>query len=265
MTHAVWGVLAAQLSGGNAAAGAAGAFSSELAARHIAAEMFPDTKPGDLNQDQKQLISLLGTMAAGIADGVVGNSTAAATTGAQAGKNAVENNGLSYESLIPLRVTQDASLALDIAPHGKSGEEIYSAIEDSHLGPAVGREYKPNAKFEASAGVGLAVKGGAEINNDYFSVTKGYTKEFGATAGATIGVDFGPYAPGLFGNLERDYAISGGFGVGSAGLSVGKDGISVSLGGGPSIRLKTSTTSHQSEKIEMNGDTTKEIYHYDFK
>ncbi|WP_197061686.1 polymorphic toxin type 25 domain-containing protein [Cedecea neteri] len=29
--------------------------------------------------------------------------------------------------------------------------------------------------------------------------------------------------------------------------------------------MKTSTTSHQSEKIEMNGDTTKEIYHYDFK
>ncbi|VEB97023.1 Possible hemagglutinin (DUF638) [Cedecea lapagei] len=56
--------------------------------------MFPDTKPGDLNQDQKQIVSLLGTMAAGIAGGVVGNSTAAATTGAQAGKNAVENNAL---------------------------------------------------------------------------------------------------------------------------------------------------------------------------
>lgn len=95
MAHAVWGALAAQLSGGNAAAGAAGAFSGELAARHIAAEMFPDTKLGDLNQDQKQLISLLGTMAAGIAGGVVGNSTAAATTGAQAGKNSVENNTLS--------------------------------------------------------------------------------------------------------------------------------------------------------------------------
>ncbi|WP_336982322.1 MULTISPECIES: hemagglutinin repeat-containing protein [unclassified Cedecea] len=98
MAHAVWGALAAQLSGGNAAAGAAGAFSGELAARHIAAEMFPNTKPGDLNQDQKQLVSLLGTMAAGIAGGVVGNSTASATTGAQAGKNAVENNLLGATS-----------------------------------------------------------------------------------------------------------------------------------------------------------------------
>ncbi|WP_232012384.1 VENN motif pre-toxin domain-containing protein [Cedecea lapagei] len=95
MAHAVWGALAAQLSGGNAAAGAAGAFSGELAARHIAAEMFPGKDPGNLTQDQKQLVSLLGTMAAGIAGGVVGNSTTAATTGAQAGKNAVENNSLS--------------------------------------------------------------------------------------------------------------------------------------------------------------------------
>ncbi|MRT55966.1 hypothetical protein GJV11_07575 [Enterobacteriaceae bacterium RIT693] len=30
-------------------------------------------------------------------------------------------------------------------------------------------------------------------------------------------------------------------------------------------RIKTSTTSHQSKKNEMNGDTTKEIYHYDLK
>jgi filamentous hemagglutinin len=78
MAHAVWDALAAQLSGANATAGAAGAFSGELAARHIGAEMFPDTKLGDLNQDQKQFISLLGTMAAGIAGGVVGAASAGA-------------------------------------------------------------------------------------------------------------------------------------------------------------------------------------------
>ncbi|WP_156108057.1 polymorphic toxin type 25 domain-containing protein [Cedecea neteri] len=31
------------------------------------------------------------------------------------------------------------------------------------------------------------------------------------------------------------------------------------------VGLKTSTTSHQSGKIEMNSDTAKEVYHYDFK
>ncbi|WP_428945508.1 hypothetical protein ACQK5W_05480 [Pantoea sp. FN060301] len=35
MTHAVWGAVAAQMSGGNAGAGAAGAFSAALAARYI--------------------------------------------------------------------------------------------------------------------------------------------------------------------------------------------------------------------------------------
>ncbi|MDS0702873.1 ShlB/FhaC/HecB family hemolysin secretion/activation protein, partial [Escherichia coli] len=35
MVHAVWGALAAQLGGNNAASGAAGAFSGELAARYI--------------------------------------------------------------------------------------------------------------------------------------------------------------------------------------------------------------------------------------
>ncbi|XUV83757.1 hemagglutinin repeat-containing protein [Enterobacter sp. TMH.L2] len=121
MAHAVWGALAAQLSGGNAAAGAAGAFSGELAARHIAAEMFPDTKPGDLNQDQKQLVSLLGTMAAGIAGGVVGNSTAAATTGAQAGKNAVENNGLSS--------TQALTFDKELSDCRKSGSDCQAVID----------------------------------------------------------------------------------------------------------------------------------------
>jgi hypothetical protein len=36
MAHAVWGAVSAQMSGGNAAAGAAGAFSGELATRYIA-------------------------------------------------------------------------------------------------------------------------------------------------------------------------------------------------------------------------------------
>lgn len=39
-------------------------------------------------------------------------------------------------------------------------------------GPSWGTEYKvkPNGKVEVSGGVGLALKGGAEINNDYFSI-----------------------------------------------------------------------------------------------
>ncbi|MGS0638793.1 hemagglutinin repeat-containing protein [Citrobacter sp. VF227] len=94
MAHAVWGALAAQLGGNNAAAGAAGAFSGELAARYII-DNYYGGKTDNLSEQERQQISMLATIASGIAGGLAGNSTAAAGTGAQAGKNAVENNSLA--------------------------------------------------------------------------------------------------------------------------------------------------------------------------
>ncbi|WP_330993829.1 VENN motif pre-toxin domain-containing protein, partial [Pluralibacter gergoviae] len=47
-----------------------------------------------LTEEQKQTISALGTLAAGLAGGLTGGSTADAVAVAQAGKNAVENNAL---------------------------------------------------------------------------------------------------------------------------------------------------------------------------
>jgi filamentous hemagglutinin len=91
MAHAVWGALAAQLSGNNAAAGAAGVFSGELAAQYITNNYYGG-KTDNLSEQERQQISTLATIAAGIAGGLAGNSTEAAGTGAQAGKNAVENN-----------------------------------------------------------------------------------------------------------------------------------------------------------------------------
>ncbi|MTD28997.1 hypothetical protein GK011_18865 [Erwinia sp. J316] len=51
-----------------------------------------------MTSGQKENLSALATLAAGIASGVSGGSTADAVTGAQAGKNAVENNFLSSTS-----------------------------------------------------------------------------------------------------------------------------------------------------------------------
>jgi hypothetical protein len=100
MAHAVWGAVSAQMSGGNAAAGAAGAFSGELATRYIAEKYWGADTPekiAALKEDDREQLSLLGTLAAGLAGGMTGNSSAAATTGAIAGKNAVENNYLSQK------------------------------------------------------------------------------------------------------------------------------------------------------------------------
>ena len=267
LEHAIWGAIAASASGNSALAGATGAVNGEMMAHLLAEQMFPGVDPKDLSEDQKQTLSALGTLAAGLVGGVVGDSTASAIAGAQAGKNAVENNALSPGNLVPPRVQQDASLAFDPSQQGKGAEEIGNAVDASHTGPSWGTEYKvkPNGKVEVSGGVGLALKGGTEINNDYFSISTGYTKEFGVKAGASVGIDFGPYVPGVFGDLSRDYSTSIGFGPGSVGVSAGKDGVGFSFSVGPSIGFTGSSTGSHDEKIDLNGDSTKEIYHHDFK
>ncbi|MDQ0019360.1 VENN motif pre-toxin domain-containing protein [Pantoea agglomerans] len=98
MAHAVAGAVLAQLAGNNATAGAAGAFSGELATRYIAEKYWGADTPekiAALGQEDREQLSLLGTLAAGLAGGMLGNSSAAATSGAVTGKNAVENNELS--------------------------------------------------------------------------------------------------------------------------------------------------------------------------
>ncbi|TNH42392.1 hemolysin BL-binding protein [Photorhabdus luminescens subsp. sonorensis] len=51
----------------------------------------------ELTEEQKQTISTLSTLAAGLAGGIAGDSTGSAVTGAQAGKNSVDNNHLSVD------------------------------------------------------------------------------------------------------------------------------------------------------------------------
>ncbi|EFB9284650.1 hypothetical protein E8L32_24760 [Escherichia coli] len=97
IAHAILGGAVAAMQGNNVAAGAAGAATGELAARAIGM-LYPGVKQSDLSEEQKQTISTLATVSAGLAGGLTGNSTASAAVGAQSGKNAVENNALSLPS-----------------------------------------------------------------------------------------------------------------------------------------------------------------------
>ncbi|EPO1278603.1 hemagglutinin repeat-containing protein, partial [Escherichia coli] len=97
IAHAILGGAVAAMQGNNVAAGAAGAATGELAARAIAGMLYPGVKQSDLSEEQKQTISTLATVSAGLTGGLTGNSTASAAVGAQSGKNAVENNYLSEE------------------------------------------------------------------------------------------------------------------------------------------------------------------------
>ncbi|CNI82227.1 putative hemolysin [Yersinia rohdei] len=80
----------AQVNGNSALAGVSGAVMGE----YIAQKMYPGINREDLTEEQRQTISALGTLAAGLAGGLAGGSTADAVAGAQAGKNTQENNSL---------------------------------------------------------------------------------------------------------------------------------------------------------------------------
>ncbi|WP_445495133.1 hemagglutinin repeat-containing protein [Photorhabdus sp. SF281] len=100
LAHAILGAAVAEASGNSALAGAAGAASGELAAQALMKHFHGENvKVSDLSEEEKQTISTLSTLAAGLAGGIAGDSTASAVTGAQAGKNAVENNSLSVNEL----------------------------------------------------------------------------------------------------------------------------------------------------------------------
>ncbi len=88
--HAVVNAALAVAQGKNALAGAAGAGTGEIVGM-IATEMYG--KPvSELSETEKQTVSTLATVAAGLAGGLVGESGASAITGAQSGRTTVENN-----------------------------------------------------------------------------------------------------------------------------------------------------------------------------
>lgn len=96
IAHAILGGAVAALQGNSAAAGAAGAATGELAAKAIAGMLYPDVKDlSTLSEEQKQTVSALATISAGMAGGLAGDSTGSAVAGGQAGKNAAENNSLA--------------------------------------------------------------------------------------------------------------------------------------------------------------------------
>ncbi|CCO81318.1 hypothetical protein BN433_0713 [Erwinia amylovora Ea266] len=117
MAHAVVGAVVAQASGHSALAGAAGATAGEF----IAQQLYPGTDRNQLTEEQKQTVSTLGTLAAGLAGGLTGGSAADTVAGAQAGKNAVENNWLHA----------DQALAFDkeLSQCRKSGGDCQAVVD----------------------------------------------------------------------------------------------------------------------------------------
>ncbi|CNG74210.1 hemagglutinin repeat-containing protein [Yersinia frederiksenii] len=147
MAHAVLGAVVAQINGNSALAGASGAAMGE----YIAQQMYPGIKREDLTEEQRQTISALGTLAAGLAGGLTGDSTADAVAGAQAGKNAVENNSLSGDQ--GRESMKQATESLKNQVRDKLGEGTTSSIA--------------NAIITALSDTGDTALGGGDYALDY--------------------------------------------------------------------------------------------------
>ncbi|EHL9278484.1 contact-dependent inhibition effector tRNA nuclease [Escherichia coli] len=271
IAHAILGGAVAAMQGNNVAAGAAGAATGELAARAITGMLYPGVKQSDLSEEQKQTISTLATVSAGLACGLTGNSTASAAVGAQSGKNAVENNSLSdgWNNILPSG-TQDYGQAVAswnqyAQDNNLTPEQVQEGMNRIAIGEGSswGTTYKVHPVVQAGGDVsfirGYTLSG--TIDDNHISVNQGDIYSIGAHGGASIGLSFGPYFPGLINSNDNDYSINGGFGVGAVGLSTGKDGVSFTFGFGPSWGWSAT----EIKGVDVNGTSTSEVYRYDFK
>ncbi|WP_413481196.1 hemagglutinin repeat-containing protein [Serratia proteamaculans] len=124
MAYAVLGAIAAQLKNQSAVAGAVGAGGGELVARVILSEMFQGRKISELTESEKQQVSALSQLAAGLAGGLAADSSAGVVTGSQAAKNAVENNALSANDF-----------GKGMADYGQSVQSYAQYAQDKNLPP----------------------------------------------------------------------------------------------------------------------------------
>ncbi len=125
LAHAAVNAALAAAQGNSALVGAAGASTAELTGM-IALNAYG--KPvSELSETEKQTVSALATLAAGLAGGLTGNGTADVVAAAQAGKTTVENNSLSdgWNNILPPG-------AID---YGQSVQSYAQYAQDKNLPP----------------------------------------------------------------------------------------------------------------------------------
>ncbi|EOV4914600.1 VENN motif pre-toxin domain-containing protein, partial [Edwardsiella ictaluri] len=166
--HAVVNAALAAAQGNNALAGAAGAATGEIVGM-LATEIYQ--KPvAELSESEKQTVSTLATVAAGLAGGLVGDSGASALAGAQSGKTTTENNALSLPSGLMDYGQASSSLGQFMAQNGASAAEIAQAQSELARGLGTGapqpatelvKKWALMMSTAATMGTGAAVGAGA--------------------------------------------------------------------------------------------------------
>ncbi|WP_371241902.1 VENN motif pre-toxin domain-containing protein [Pantoea sp. KPR_PJ] len=127
MAHAaVAGVIAAA-QGNSALSGAAGAATTAAMGEAIKNALYGNVPVSQLSEEQKQTLVALGTVAAGLAGGLTGNSAADAVTGAQAGQNEISNNMFSA-GMLQQMLAQETLNSAAMAEAGKGGANEQAAL-----------------------------------------------------------------------------------------------------------------------------------------
>lgn len=187
MAHAlVQGALAAAQNK-NAMVGATGAATGELAGI-MATELY-HKDASQLTEGEKETVSTLATLAAGLAGGLTGDSTAEVLAGAQTGKTVVENNLLAIPAPVPVPgvpvgpgneakqdadkkiasglqgLLDDALDTLDKATQCSFGRACSSDDTEQTYGPNVGKNLTNEEKAEFG-GTGSGTPGGWEPQDE---------------------------------------------------------------------------------------------------
>lgn len=216
MAHAVLGAVTAAVNGNSALAGASGAVMGE----YIAQQMYPGVNRNDLTEEQRQTISALGTLASGLVGGVVGDSSANVVAGAQAGKNALENNNLAnvlaaVNKEKPGTVEQwQADKQAEIKKACSGGTPVSCQTMVAAAGSALAWPLLPEAAATtsligagANAGIGLVLNGEINPNDVIFAY---WTGAFTSGTGlwGTMGVNAA--SGGASSYLKGDDPLKGG-------------------------------------------------------
>lgn len=115
--HAIIGGVVAELNGAPAAGGAVGAVTGETVAMTIS-ELYFGKAPKDLNEQEREQLSGMSTIASALAGSLTSDSAAGTIAGAQAGKNSVENNTLGKNKIY------DINPMLKIGVEGADGDPL---------------------------------------------------------------------------------------------------------------------------------------------
>ncbi|NWA64880.1 hemagglutinin repeat-containing protein [Pseudomonas reactans] len=146
MAHAVLGAVLARAGGNSALAGAAGAVAAEKTAQLIKESLYGGVSNENLSEAQKQTISSLSTLAAGLSGSLVGKDALNAVAAAQVGKNAVENNLLANK--------------YGVKKLDKASLELYEKLKEADIGSIDDLQ----KRYKGCAGDGACER---DIRNEY--------------------------------------------------------------------------------------------------